>query len=69
MSSKLHFHLGLKDVTHIKMYFYSFTQQTREWLCLTWSGLAGHGVLLNVRTGSVGIVRRLMDPPVGPLPE
>lgn len=36
---------------------------------LTWPRLTGHGVLLNVRRHSVCIKRRLMDPPVRPLPK
>lgn len=38
-----------------------------DYKVLTWSGLTGHGVLLDVRADSVGVVTRLMDPPVRPL--
>lgn len=38
-----------------------------SWTVLTWSGLTGHGVLLDVRAHRVGVVTGLVDPPVGPL--
>lgn len=34
---------------------------------LTWAGLTGHGVLLDVRADRAGVVTGLVDPPVGPL--
>lgn len=36
-------------------------------MSLTWSGLTGHGVLLDVWTGAACVISRLMDPPVRPL--
>ena len=36
---------------------------------VTWSSLAGHGVLLDVRGYLVLVVRSLMDPPVRSLPK
>lgn len=66
----------LKDVTEINCVWLgsqplgvcpSVSSSSRFFL--TWSSLTGHGILLDVRTSSVCIVGRLVDPPVGPLPE
>lgn len=67
VNSRLYGLLLLKALVHTFI-LVSPTKETGSF-CLTWSGLAGHGVLLDVRTNAVCIIRRLVDPPVRPLPK